>query len=237
MRLDQYCALQLSTRSKAKDAIKEGRVRVNDTIIKKPSFLVNENDSIVIEDGDGYVSRAAYKLLGAIDTFHIDLEKQVVLDIGASTGGFTQVSIQHGASKVYALDVGHSQLDQSLIHDPKVVVMEKRNARQLESSWFDESIDFICMDVSFISCLPILEQIFSQLKPKHMVILIKPQFEVGPQYVNKKGIVTSQKRVNEVLDKIQVYTQQFYQDVNIVPAKIAGRKGNQEYTMYAKERR
>lgn len=232
MRLDQYCTQLCGTRSKSKDAIKQGWVSVNGTIIKKPSYIVQECDSVVLEHKEEYVSRAAYKLLGAFDTFPIDINDQVVLDIGASTGGFTQVCLDKGAKKVYALDVGHSQLDASLSQREDVVVMEKRNARECEPSWFKDPIDFICMDVSFISCKTILKQIFSKLDVQHMVILIKPQFEVGPQYV-RNGIVTSQKKVNEVLEDIISYTKEYYPYVTIAPSQKKGRKGNQEYTMYA----
>lgn len=237
MRLDQYCAQLMGSRTKSKDAIKSGWVKVNDQIIKKPSFSVSEKDRIVIEKEDPYVSRAAYKLLGAIQDFDIDLTDQVVLDIGASTGGFTQVCLESGAKQVYALDVGHSQLDASLQNDSRVVVMEKKNARVLEKNWFETSIDFICMDVSFISCQTILKQIFQELPVQHMVILIKPQFEVGPEYINKNGLVTSKQRINEVIEDIASYTKEYYYSVSVKPAHLPGRTGNQEYTLYAKERR
>ena len=237
MRLDVYCSAHLSSRTKAKDLIRNGCVSVNGKIITKPGFSVKENDIVVIEKEDPYVSRAAYKLLGAFDAFDFSIEKETVLDIGASTGGFTQVCLEKGADHVYALDVGHSQLDPQIARDPRVTVMEKTNARQLKTRWFDRSIDFVCMDVSFISCKTILDPIFHQLRAHHILILIKPQFEVGPQYINKNGIVTDPKRVHTILEEIKTYTQTVYQTVSIRPAMIEGRGGNREYTMYACQRR
>ena len=117
-RLDVYLKDHFKTRTKAQDAIKEGRIKVNDIVIRKPGFDVSENDTVYIEPiSQEYVSRAAYKLLAAFDAFQIDIKDQVVLDIGASTGGFTQVCLDHGAKKVYALDVGHLQLDADMEKD------------------------------------------------------------------------------------------------------------------------
>ena len=168
-RLDVYLKDHFKTRTKAQDAIKEGRIKVNDIVIRKPGFDVSENDTVYIEPiSQEYVSRAAYKLLAAFDAFQIDTKDQVVLDIGASTGGFTQVCLDHGAKKVYALDVGHLQLDADLEKDERIVKMEGYNARHIDSKDFKENIDFICMDVSFISSKTILEALFEKLSFKHI---------------------------------------------------------------------
>ena len=138
-RLDVYLKDHFKTRTKAQDAIKEGRIKVNDIVIRKPGFDISENDTVYIEPiSQEYVSRAAYKLLAAFDAFQIDIKDQVVLDIGASTGGFTQVCLDHGAKKVYALDVGHLQLDADLEKDERIVKMEGYNARHIDSKDFKE---------------------------------------------------------------------------------------------------
>lgn len=238
MRLDKVCAIELGSRTKAQDHIKKGLVEVNGKVIQKSSYLVSELDSVVIKnDGYEFVSRAAYKLLGAMDTFSIDLNDQVVLDIGASTGGFTDVCLRHDAKKVYALDVGHLQLDPTLAMDPRVIKMEGKNARELKADWFDEPIDFICMDVSFISCQTILEHVFKEMIPKHLVVLVKPQFECGPQALNKHGVLKNEKLALQIVNKKQAFLQIYYQQVHVMKSPIQGRSGNQEYVIYAQERR
>ena len=128
VRLDVACVALGKTRTKAQDLIKEGKVKVNGKVISKPSTLVLESDAVEIDDADTYVSRGAYKLKGCLDSLAIDLRDQICLDIGASTGGFTQVCLDKGAKKVYALDVGHLQLDPLLDRDACVIKMEGRNA-------------------------------------------------------------------------------------------------------------
>ena len=238
MRLDKVCAIQIGSRTKAQDHIKKGLVEVNGKVIQKSSFLVTEQDSIVIKnDGYEFVSRAAYKLLGAMDTFHIDISHQVVLDIGASTVGFTDVCLRHDAKKVYALDVGHLQLSPKLETDPRVIKMEGKNARELEVSWFDEPIDFICMDVSFISCQTILEHVFTQMIPSHLVVLVKPQFECGPQALNKHGVLKNEKLAKQIIAQKEAFLKMYYKNVDVMKSPIQGRSGNQEYVVYAQERR
>lgn len=237
IRLDVACVSLGKTRTKAQDLIKEGKVKVNGNIIKKPSTMILETDTISIDDSNSFVSRGAYKLQGCLDTFQVDLNDQICLDIGASTGGFTQVCLQRGARKVYALDVGHLQLDPVLEKDNRVIKMEGHNARYIESDWFKDTIDFLCMDVSFISCKTILEPVFSKLNIKHCAILIKPQFECGPQYLNAKGVLKNEKIRNKIVEDIKHFVWQTYSDVKIQKSQIQGRNGNQEYMLYAKERR
>lgn len=233
IRLDKYCVKELKTRTKAQDQIKAGHVTVNGRIVKKPSFLVKSDDHIVIDTNETYVSRGAYKLLTAIEHWHIDLKNQIVLDIGASTGGFTEVCLKNGAKKVYALDVGHLQLSSKLDKNPKVVKMEGRNARHIKASWFDDKIDFICMDVSFISCKTILKAVFSECKVSSLVVLIKPQFECGPDALNHKGVLKDPKKAQEIVESIQSYVHLYYDFTDVVKAGIKGRNGNQEYVLYA----
>lgn len=237
-RLDKACLEFISTRAKAQDAIKENRVLVNGKVISKASYLVCEQDEIkVLSSEDDFVSRAGIKLKDAMEYFHIDIFNQTVLDIGASTGGFTDVCIRHHAKKVYALDVGHLQLDKTLEQNPRVIKMEGFNARNITKDTFAEAIDFVCMDVSFISCKTILEVIFDTVQPTHMVILIKPQFECGPQFLNKNGVLKNQKVINHVLEDVKNFISVKYINVNIIPSSIKGRSGNQEYLCYAYEMR
>lgn len=238
MRLDQQLAQTLGSRTRAADAIKQGRVSVNGKTITKPAFEIEETDTIDVAQADhDYVSRAGGKLLAAYDAFGIDTKGQMVLDIGASTGGFTQCALEHGAAKVYALDVGHLQLAPSLEADPRVVKMEGVNAKTISKDWFDPAVDFVCMDVSFISALSILEPLFKQFVPKHMVILVKPQFECGPKALNKKGVIRHPKYEKEALDKVKAFLGQYYQKIQAIPSPVVGRKGNQEYVVYASKRR
>ena len=234
MRLDVACIEKLETRTKAQDAIKAGRVSVNGKVITKSSFQVNEEDAIEIASIENdFVSRGGHKLLGAIESFHIDLKDKVVLDIGASTGGFTDVCLRYGAKKVYALDVGHLQLHPSLDKNSKVVKMEGHNAREIIPEWFDEKIDFMCMDVSFISCKTILEHVFSVMNVDTIAILVKPQFECGPQYLNKHGILKNKKLSKDIIESVKSFVFQYYENVNYMESIITGRGGNQEYMLYA----
>lgn len=234
MRLDQYLSQELQSRTRAQDAIEAGRIRVNGKVIKKAAFPVSDADEIVIEEAkQDFVSRAGGKLEGAVEEFGIQLENQTVLDVGASTGGFTQCCLQHGAKKVYALDVGTLQLSDALRSDERVISMENTNAREISADWFADPIDFVCMDVSFISSLTLLEPLLACMHPKHMVILVKPQFECGKQALNKKGIVKNEKDALAALEKVRTFLKTFYPRVCAMPSPVVGRKGNQEYLLYA----
>lgn len=238
IRLDKACLQYVSTRAKAQDAIKEGRVSVNGKVMTKPGVLINEEDEIKIESKeDDFVSRAGHKLEAAFQAFHFKVDDEIVLDIGASTGGFTDVCLRRNAKKVYALDVGHLQLAKELDEDERVVKMEGMNARETISSWFDDPIDFVCMDVSFISAKTILSQIFQTLPFKHMAILIKPQFECGPQYLNKHGVLKNDKVRDRILEDMKAYILTEFKEVKMIPSPIQGRSGNQEYIVYAQNRR
>lgn len=234
MRLDIACTEQLQSRSKAQDAIKEGRVSVNGKIITKSSFQVESDDSIQITPKDNeFVSRGGYKLLGAIEKYNINLTNLVVLDVGASTGGFTDVCLKNGARKVYALDVGHLQLDPILDRDTRVVKMEGHNARDIVCEWFSEPIDFLCMDVSFISCKTILSHIFNVMKINQIAILVKPQFECGPKYLNKHGVLKNNKISKQIVEDVKAFVLQYYKNVDYMESVITGRSGNQEYMLIA----
>ncbi len=189
-RIDELLILRglCKTRSRARDEILRGKVYVNGIPVSKSGKMVNEDAIITIED-KVYVSRGAYKLLKALDEFEISLDGKVCCDIGASTGGFTQVMLERGAKKIYAIDVASGEFR---LKDPKIVLMERTNARFLKKTDFDPSPDFIACDLSFISLKKILPVIKEEILKEDgiAVCLLKPQFEVGPGKVND-GIVKS----------------------------------------------
>ncbi len=179
------------SRTHAASLIKSGLVSVNKAPINKPSQLIDEEAEIIVaEGGCPYVSRGGLKLAGALTAFSIDVTDMTALDIGASTGGFTDCLLKAGAKKVYAVDVGVNQLDSSLKNDPRVLSFEKINARNLPENLFDDRIDIAVMDVSFISQTLIYPSVARILPPGGTLItLIKPQFELGKQALNRHGIV------------------------------------------------
>lgn len=237
MRIDQLLVKRefYKTRSQASSAIKEKRVKINGIIINKAGFDVAEDCNIEVNyPEERFVSRGGYKLLTAIREFNIDLKNKTVLDIGASTGGFTDCALQHGAEKVYAYDVGSQQLDEKIRNDKRVVVKENINCRYLKKEDFADEIDFICMDVSFISCTKMFEAISSILDTdKEAVILFKPQFEVGNDFLNKKGIVTDNNEVLKKLNDCKMEAEKLKLIMEgYVASDIKGTDGNQEYLLY-----
>lgn len=205
MRLDRYLCESghFSSRTKAAEAIKRGEVFVNGKV-PKPSYEVDGSENFTFSDGAAkYVSLGAYKLEKAFSDFKLDVKGKVALDIGASTGGFTQVLLLNGVKKVYALDVGEGLLHPSVASDERVVPVENTNARYINSSFFGEKIDIIVSDVSFISLTCILPSVTDVLKEDgEAVLLIKPQFECGREALNKNGIVTSPHARYEACIKI-----------------------------------
>jgi len=179
------------SREQAQRAIMAGEILVNDIRITKAGTKVNDDADIRYTGKNmPYVSRGGLKLKKAIDSFSIDFSDKVVLDVGASTGGFSDCALKHGAIKVYSVDVGYGQLAWSLRSDPRVVVMERTNARELKPDMFQEKLDIITMDVSFISITKILPQFPALINDNGLIItLIKPQFEAGKEHVGKKGVV------------------------------------------------
>src|ERR1043165_1753594 len=178
------------SREKAQALIMAGEVKVNGQKAAKPGHTVGSDCAIELLSRPPYVSRGGFKLAGALQHFGIDVAGAVCLDIGSSTGGFTDVLLQAGAARVHAVDCGAGQLDWKLRTDPRVVMHEGINARELRLEEIGERADFLCLDVSFISVTLILPAIAPLLQPGgQMVILIKPQFEVGKGQVGKGGIV------------------------------------------------
>lgn len=235
MRLDVYLMENglVKSRTYAQDAIKEGRVSVNGKVVLKPSYDVNDEEVTLASKDVEFVSRGGLKLFEALKDFNVNLQNANVADIGASTGGFSDVALQQGANYVYAIDVGSLQLDDSLRDNPKLKSMENTNALDLSISDFDHVITNVVMDVSFISIktlLPHLIQLFDQAK---FVVLIKPQFEAGKKYIGKNGIVKDKKAHEKVLEDIYYFlttNKCCVHDMTI--SKTKGKDGNQEYFVY-----
>lgn len=237
MRLDQALVQRqlISTRSQAGQLIKEGAVSVNGSPIKKPSFQIREEDEIHIAKENLWVGRGAEKLAGAHADFSLDFKDKIVADMGASTGGFVEYSLYHGAKKVYAVDVGHDQLAQKLRDDSRVINREGTNIKN--GVELEELCDLIVVDLSFISLTHVLEPIRACAKENgELVILVKPQFEVGRESLGKKGLVRDQSAVEEALEKIKETLQGLEMELlKVSPCRVKGNKsGNQEYFFYVR---
>ena len=232
-RLDQLLVGRglFSSREQARRAILAGTVSVGTRIAAKPSELLDEQTAIAVKPSRKYVGRGALKLESALDYFHIDLQGKTALDIGASTGGFTDCMLQRGTEKVYAVDVGYGQLDWKLRNDPRVIVLEKINARFLTDDHVPEPVDVCVIDVSFISLTLILPNAIALLKPDGVILaLIKPQFELQRSEVGKGGIVRDPRLHQKAQDKIVAFVDDLGHVVTgIAPAAIKGADGNQEF--------
>ena len=223
------------TRSKAQSLIMARRVLVNGQHVDKAGANVADDDIVAIEALEHpWVGRGGMKLAHALREFNIAVEGKTCADIGASTGGFTDVMLKKGAKKVYAIDVGYGQLDASLRNDPRVVNREKMNARYLDASSFDEPIDFVSVDVSFISLKLILPAVKTFLRGE-LVALVKPQFEVGKHDVGKGGIVRDDAKRNAAVQSVVAFAREIGFDVRgVIESPIKGAEGNIEYLMYAR---
>jgi 23S rRNA (cytidine1920-2'-O)/16S rRNA (cytidine1409-2'-O)-methyltransferase len=223
------------SREQAKELVKLGGVLVDGKAAVKPSLTVNPESKIeIIAPKPKYVGRGGLKLEKALASFNISVSGKICIDVGASTGGFTDCLLQNGARKVYAVDVGHGQLDESLAGDDRVVNLEKTNFRTMDISVFKEEIDFICIDVSFVSLKLVLPRAAEILSSGgELAALVKPQFEAGKSNLNKNGIVKSPKVHKEVLEEIVLFCGGFLnvKDVDFSPVK--GGDGNIEYLLYA----
>lgn len=234
MRLDLYLVDNgyFKSRELAKLAIEKELVKIDGKVITKPSF---DYKSGVIEVSDPlkFVSRGGYKLEAAINNFYLDFKDKTIVDIGSSTGGFTDCSLQNGAKKVYAIDVGTSQLDNRLLANDKVISMEETNFLDIEG--FDEVIDYYVTDVSFISVKKILFHL-KELCATNIIILIKPQFEVDNKFLNKNGVLKDRSKHYDVLKDMNDYINSIgYKIHKIIPSPIKGKSGNIEYLAYVKK--
>lgn len=224
-----------SSREKAKSSIKEGFVYVNGKKADKAGLMVNDSDRIeVLGPEERYVSRGGYKLEKAVEVNNIDLTGKVCMDVGASTGGFTDCMLQRGACRVYAVDVGTAQLADKLKRDERVISMEQTNIRYLSADMLPEAMDFVSVDVSFISLTKVLLPIKSLVTASGCVCcLIKPQFEAGRDRIGKKGVVREPKTHVEVISDVIGYAFSIgYELVGLDYSPIRGPEGNIEYLMY-----
>lgn len=219
----------------AADLITSGKVLVNGIEIKKVSTKVSVDSKIELFELPKFVGRAGNKLEGALDEFKIDVKNKVVLDVGSSTGGFTDCVLQRGAKKVYAIDVGKEQLREKLRKDERVVVMEGTDIRDVGS--LPEEIGLAVVDVSFISLRLVLPRVFDLLaEDAGAVVLVKPQFEVGKDKVGKGGIVRDENQKKQVVEEIKIFAKTLGFDIiGETKSKVVGQDGNQEYLLYFKK--
>ena len=224
-----------ASRERARAQIMAGEVRVNGERAEKAGQEIREDaEIIIVEDAIPYVSRGGLKLEKAVHVFPINLQGRICADIGASTGGFTDVMLTNGAARVYAIDVGYGQLAWTLRNDSRVVVMERTNARNMSPNWFSEQITFASIDVSFISLKLILPPLYHCLPEKgEVVALIKPQFEAGKNDVGKNGVVRDQKIHIHVCEDIMAFADSLgYSVEGLSYSPIKGPKGNIEFLLY-----
>lgn len=227
MRLDVYLLEKhyVKSRSQATDFIKRGLVSINKEVVLKPGYKITDDDLIKIEEEKHFVSRAGEKLYHALTDFKISLFDKVIIDVGSSTGGFTDCSIQEGAKLVYAYDVGTNQMDFHLRNHPKIKLFEQTNFLDVEVV----DADVCLIDVSFTSILPIMKHL--QGFKGEMLCLIKPQFEAGH---NKfKGVLKDKKLVEHILKDVLIDIRSFgFHLVDLKKAHLKGKKGNQEFVLY-----
>jgi len=224
------------SRAEAHRAIEEGRVLVDGIPSLKPARSVSTQISIkLVDSGKSYVSRGAYKLIGALDTFAIDLTGKLVLDAGASTGGFTEVALERGARGVVAVDVGYGQLAWSLRSDPRVTVKERTNVRSLTEVDLDQRPDVVVADLSFISLVTVLPALAATLKNSgEMLLMVKPQFEAGRQLASANhGVIRDPEVRADCVLKVALAAADLGWGVQAVSASpLPGPKGNVEYFLW-----
>lgn len=237
-RLDELLVQRglFASRSRARDAIARGAVLVAGTVTTKPGHTVRADTEIAVDDpAQKYVSRAALKLIAGLDAFALDPSGKVALDIGASTGGFTQVLLERGASQVFAIDVGHGQLDERLASDPRVNSLEKTNARDLTLEHLSgHRTGFVVSDVSFISLKLALPPVLGLADDgAHCVLLVKPQFEAGREAIGKGGLLRRPEDGPRIAAALQDWLadQPGWRSLGVVPSPIEGGDGNKEFLL------
>ena len=215
-----------TTRSQADNFIRLGYVFLNKKIVQKSGTMVSDSDEIKLEKKETYVSRAGLKLASVAEYFHLNFQDKTVLDIGSSTGGFTDYSLRHGAKKVFAVDVGTDQLHPSLRPNPKIALYEKTDIRNF---YADEAIDIIVGDVSFISLREILPHVAENLMNTNtmLIAMVKPQFEAGRHQVNK-GIIKNDKVRRQILSDFEDWARKYFVVLDKKDSEVAGSKGNLE---------
>ncbi len=235
MRLDTFLVEQgfCESRNKAQQIIKSGLVCLNKKVVEKSSFAVTESDVVHVVEHKSYVSRAAYKLLYFLEDIKLDVADKRALDIGSSTGGFTQVLLEHGVREVSCVDVGHDQLHYSLREDARVLVFEGCDIRDFRP---EGSFDLVVSDVAFISLLHILDDV-DRLATNDIILLFKPQFEVGREAKrDKNGVVQDKKAISNAMIRFEDATKiRGWKMQKKSPSALAGKEGNIEYCYYFKK--
>jgi 23S rRNA (cytidine1920-2'-O)/16S rRNA (cytidine1409-2'-O)-methyltransferase len=231
----------LSSRERAQALILAGKVLVNGQKVEKAGAAVESDSEIRLLGEDlKYVSRGGLKLERALDHWNVDVVGKICLDVGASTGGFTDCLLQHGAARVVAVDTGYGQMDFRLRQDARVRLLEKTNARYLTPEQIGEAIDLVVMDVSFISATLVLPAVINAAFPeskenKSMIILVKPQFEAGREFVGKGGIVRDEKAQTAAVEKVrQSVISLGAATTDVIESPILGAEGNREFLLFTK---
>lgn len=221
----------VASRSQAKSLIEKGEITVNGMVLKKAGDLISPDDDIKVNT-PLFVGRGAFKLLHALEHFKIPVTDCVFLDVGASTGGFTEILLEKGAKKVYAIDVGHDQLAQKLRSDKRVVNLEGTNIKDLQS--LPELADGAVMDLSFISITKILENVKVLLRPDApLIALVKPQFEAGKERLPKDGVIKDAKVQNDILKEVTNFAiANGWSLKGVTDSPIEGKSGNKEFLAY-----
>jgi 23S rRNA (cytidine1920-2'-O)/16S rRNA (cytidine1409-2'-O)-methyltransferase len=230
------------SRERAQAMILAGRVMVNEQKVEKSGANVEQDAEIrLLGDDLRYVGRGGLKLERALEHWAIDPTGYTCMDVGASTGGFTDCLLQHGAAKVIAVDTGYGQIDARLRGDERVKLLEKTNARFLESAMVAEPVQMVAMDVSFISATLVLPAVLKAAfaakvdEAGHLVVLVKPQFEVGREKVGKGGIVRDEKAQQGAVEKVKEAVQELGgREIDVIESPILGAEGNKEFLLYAK---
>lgn len=239
-RLDVYLVEvgHYDSRAKAREAILAGKVAVDGQIARKPSMSISENASITAEALHPYVSRAALKLRGALDIFDVSVSGKVCLDVGASTGGFTEVLLEAGADQVIAVDVGTGQLHSRLTADDRVISLQQQDARSLTAEQFDTAPEIITCDASFIGLSKVIETPLKLAAQQcDLIALFKPQFEVGPGNIGKGGLVKNNAAIEAALDEFRYWIdgRSGFQIISTADSPIAGGDGNREFLIHARK--
>lgn len=237
MRADQYLTTHghYDSRARAQAAIKAGLVSVDGKVIKKPSEKIKEGADVQAGREHPWVSRGGIKLDHALRLFDVNPAGMTCLDVGASTGGFSQVLVHYGASKIYAVDVGHGQLHAQLQREPKIISMEGQDARSLSPKTLSPAPELIVCDASFISAMKVLENPLRLAAPKAgLITLVKPQFEVGKVNIGRGGVVKSEELGLRALDTVRHWVrEQGWTVQDTCPSPIKGGSGNREYLLHA----
>ncbi len=241
VRLDKFLVEKnfAQSREKAQALILSGSVSVEGKLVDKVGAKVSYDSKIEVKEKSiPYVSRGGLKLEAAIKVFKIEVMDKITMDVGASTGGFTDCLLRSGACKVYAVDVGYGQLAWSLRRDPRVVVIERTNIRYIDEGLIKDRIDLATIDVSFISLTKVIPKVTEFLKEKGDILaLIKPQFEVGKGEVGKGGIVRDREKHRKVIDNLISFSSGLgLEVVGVFESPLRGQKGNIEYFMYLRKR-